>query len=90
MQFDSNGRLRHLITLEGLSRDTLLQLLDCAAQNCALGVDPMGKRNVLAGMAVCTLFLNHPRVPVIHSTWPRSCGNGCIKFRCFDVVYEQG
>lgn len=56
MQFDSNGRLRHLLTLEGLSRHTLLQLLDCAAQNCALGVDPMGKRNVLAGMAVCTLF----------------------------------
>ncbi|ALQ95937.1 aspartate carbamoyltransferase catalytic subunit [Xylella fastidiosa] len=66
MQFDSNGRLRHLLTLEGLSRDTLLQLLDCAAQNCALGVDPMGKRNVLAGMAVCTLFFE-PSTRTRHS-----------------------
>ncbi|HHW4680867.1 MAG TPA: aspartate carbamoyltransferase catalytic subunit, partial [Xylella taiwanensis] len=33
MQFDSNGRLRHLLTLEGLPRATLLQVLDCAAQN---------------------------------------------------------
>ena len=29
-QFDAQGRLRHLLTLEGLPRETLLQLLDRA------------------------------------------------------------
>ncbi len=67
------------------------QLLDCAAQNCALGVDPVGKRNVLAGMAVCTLFLNHPRVPVIHSTMAaQRLGADVLNFDASSVVYEQG
>ncbi|HHW4679777.1 MAG TPA: aspartate carbamoyltransferase catalytic subunit, partial [Xylella sp.] len=56
MQLDSNGCLRHLITLEGLSRAVVLQVLDCAAKNCTVTADHMSKRHVLAGMAVCTLF----------------------------------
>ncbi|HBZ46295.1 MAG TPA: aspartate carbamoyltransferase catalytic subunit, partial [Stenotrophomonas sp.] len=31
-QLDSDGRLRHLLTLEGLPRETLLQLLYRAGQ----------------------------------------------------------
>ena len=31
-QIDASGRLRHLLTLEGLPRETLLQLLDRAGQ----------------------------------------------------------
>ncbi len=56
MQLDSNGRLRHLLTLEGLPRSTLLQLLDRAGQIRDAAVGRVGKRNVLAGSAVCTLF----------------------------------
>ncbi|KRG46628.1 aspartate carbamoyltransferase catalytic subunit [Stenotrophomonas panacihumi] len=56
MQLDSNGRLRHLLTLEGLPRATLLQLLDRAGQIRDAAVGRVGKRNVLAGSAVCTLF----------------------------------
>ena len=56
MQLDSEGRLRHLLTLEGLPRATLVQLLDRAGQIRDAAVGRVGKRNVLAGTAVCTLF----------------------------------
>jgi len=55
-QIDAAGRLRHLLTLEGLPRDMLLRLLDRAE---ALRNDAAGGRalrSTLAGTAVCTLF----------------------------------
>ena len=55
-QLASDGRLRHLLTLEGLPRSTLLQLLDRAGQIRDAAVGRVGKRTVLAGSAVCTLF----------------------------------
>ena len=56
-QLDSQGRLRHLLTLEGLPREMLLQLLDRAGQIRDAAVGRVGnKRNVLAGTAICTLF----------------------------------
>lgn len=56
-QLDSQGRLRHLLTLEGLPREMLLQLLDRAGQIRDTAVGRVGnKRNVLAGTAICTLF----------------------------------
>ncbi len=51
-QVDKNGRLRHLLTLEGLSRETLLRLLDRAQAIVDGGAD----RSSLASTAVCTLF----------------------------------
>ena len=51
-QFDADGRLRHLLTLNGLPRDTLVALLD-RAQHFADGHDA---RSALAGSAICTLF----------------------------------
>ncbi|MDQ3056180.1 MAG: aspartate carbamoyltransferase catalytic subunit, partial [Pseudomonadota bacterium] len=44
--------LRHLLTLEGMPRDTLVALLD-RAQTFAEGADD---RSILAGKAICTLF----------------------------------
>jgi aspartate carbamoyltransferase catalytic subunit len=55
-QLDSDGRLRHLLTLEGLPRSTMLRLLDRAGQIRDAAVGRVGKRTVLAGTAVCTLF----------------------------------
>ncbi|WP_305804349.1 aspartate carbamoyltransferase catalytic subunit [Stenotrophomonas sp. YIM B06876] len=56
-QFDSQGRLRHLLTLDGMPRDTLLQLLDRAGQIRDAAIGRVGnKRHVLAGTAICTLF----------------------------------
>lgn len=50
-QVDENGRLRHLLTLAGLSREQLLQLLDRAQAIVDEGAD-----RSLSGIAVCTLF----------------------------------
>jgi aspartate carbamoyltransferase catalytic subunit len=52
LQTDADGRLRHLLTLDGLPRDLLDGLLD-RAQAFADGADA---RATLAGKAVCTLF----------------------------------
>ena len=52
VQIDPAGRLRHLLTLEGLPSATLRALLDRA-----LGfADGLDARDALAGTAVCTLF----------------------------------
>lgn len=55
-QLDSDGRLRHLLTLDGLPRDTLCRLMDRAGQirDAALGRTP--RRQMLDGTTVCTLF----------------------------------
>ncbi|KRA53429.1 aspartate carbamoyltransferase catalytic subunit [Pseudoxanthomonas sp. Root65] len=55
-QLDSDGRLRHLLTLDGLPRETLCRLIDRAGQirDAALGRTP--RRQVLDGTTVCTLF----------------------------------
>lgn len=52
VQLDRDGRLRHLLTLEGLPRAMLVALLD-RAQAIA---DGGGDARALAGRAVCTLF----------------------------------
>ncbi|KLI98838.1 aspartate carbamoyltransferase catalytic subunit [Luteimonas sp. FCS-9] len=52
VQFDADGRLRHLLTLDGLPRATLEALLDRA--QAILDGDETNAR--LAGVAVCTLF----------------------------------
>ncbi len=72
MQLDSDGRLRHLLTLEGVPRTTLLQLLDRAGQIRDAAVGRVGKRSVLAGTAVCTLFFEPPRARAVPSIWRRS------------------
>lgn len=51
-QLDADGRLRHLLTLDGLPRDALIALVD-RAQHFADGHDA---RDALAGSAICTLF----------------------------------
>jgi aspartate carbamoyltransferase catalytic subunit len=52
LQIDEQGRLRHLLTLEGLPRAALQALLDRAQVLADGGED----RNALRGQAVCTLF----------------------------------
>ncbi len=55
-QFDADGRLRHLLGLDGLPRATLERLLDRAQQLTADARGGTALRNALAGTAVCTLF----------------------------------
>ena len=56
IQSDARGRLRHLLTLEGVDRQTLATLLDRAdAFRVALG-DPSRRHQTLAGRTVVNLF----------------------------------
>jgi aspartate carbamoyltransferase catalytic subunit len=52
LQLDEHGRLRHLLTLEGLPREVLCGLLDRAQQLCGHAQDPARIRELLAGTAV--------------------------------------
>ena len=56
LQLDPDGRLRHLLTLEGLPRAALCRLLDRAGQIRDAALGRAQKRNSLLGTTVCTLF----------------------------------
>ena len=56
LQIDADGRLRHLLTLEGLPRAVLERLLDRAEALHPHAHGGTGVRDRLAGRAVCTLF----------------------------------
>ncbi len=56
LQTDADGRLRHLLSLEGLPRPELERLLERAQQLTADAHGGTARRGVLAGKAVCTLF----------------------------------
>ena len=53
LQLDARGRLRHLLTVEGMSRALLTQILDRAAEFAAA---PARKHDLLHGKTVVNLF----------------------------------
>ena len=55
-QFDPNGRLRHLLTLDGVPRETIWTLLDRAEALRAQSRDGACKLDLLAGRTVMNLF----------------------------------
>ena len=55
-QLGPDGRLHHLLTLEGLPRELLERLLDRAQQLHTHAHGGIALRDTLAGKAVCTLF----------------------------------
>ncbi|MEO5962616.1 MAG: aspartate carbamoyltransferase catalytic subunit [Thermomonas sp.] len=55
-QLDGDGRLKHLLTLEGMPRSVLEGLLQRADALAAPAQGGNDMRDVLAGKAVCTLF----------------------------------
>ena len=56
LQLDASGRLTHLLTLEGLSRKTLLEILDTAESFIAVGEREIKKVPLLRGKTVVNLF----------------------------------
>jgi aspartate carbamoyltransferase catalytic subunit len=56
LQLNDNGRLRHFLTIEGLSRDLLLQILDTAESFAALPGRPVKKVPLLRGRIITNLF----------------------------------
>lgn len=55
-QFDSDNRLRHLITLEGLSSDQIRELLDRAQANLRRPGEPPARSRALDGVTVANIF----------------------------------
>ncbi|HEX7044368.1 MAG TPA: aspartate carbamoyltransferase catalytic subunit [Burkholderiales bacterium] len=56
LQFDDNGRLKHFLTIEGLSRRTILQILDTAKSFISVGQREIKKVPLLRGRTVVNLF----------------------------------
>jgi aspartate carbamoyltransferase catalytic subunit len=56
LQFDARGRLRHLLTLEGLSRQTIIEILDTAESFIAVGEREIKKVPLARGQTVVNLF----------------------------------
>jgi len=55
-QFDSHGRLRHFLTIEGLPRQTILDILDTAESFISMGEREIKKVPLLRGKTVVNLF----------------------------------
>jgi aspartate carbamoyltransferase catalytic subunit len=55
-QFDAAGRLRHLLSLEGIPRQTLLDILDTAESFISVGRREIKKVPLLRGKTVVNLF----------------------------------
>ena len=56
LQLDERGRLRHLLTTEGLPRELLVEILDTAAQFAPVAGAPVKKVPLLRGRTVLNLF----------------------------------
>ncbi len=56
IQFDTDGNLHHFLTIEGLGRDTLLQILDIAESFIDVGHREIKKVPLLRGKTVVNLF----------------------------------
>ncbi len=56
LQFDEAGRLRHLLTIEGLSHQTIVEILDTAESFISVGEREIKKIPLLRGKTVVNLF----------------------------------
>ena len=56
IQFDKKGRLRHFLTTEGLSRQTLTEILDHAENFASVINKPVKKAPLLRGKTIANLF----------------------------------
>ncbi|MEJ2106539.1 MAG: aspartate carbamoyltransferase catalytic subunit, partial [Acidiferrobacteraceae bacterium] len=56
LQFDARGRLHHFLTIEGLPRETLVEILDTAESFVSVGEREIKKVPLLRGKTVVNLF----------------------------------
>jgi len=59
LQLNEHGRLRHFLTIEGLRRDLLVQILDTAESFAALPGRPVKKVPLLRGRIITNLFFEN-------------------------------
>ncbi len=58
-QLDENGRLRHLLTLDGLSQTLLTEILDTAESFASVGTRTVKKVPLLRGKVIANLFFEN-------------------------------
>ena len=58
-QLDSNGQLRHLLTLEGLPRDIIVRILDTAVPFVSIAEREVKKVPLLRGKSIFNLFFEN-------------------------------
>ena len=56
IQFDSDGQLRHLLTIDGLNAETIIEILDTAESLISIGQRHIRKVPLLHGRTVVNLF----------------------------------
>ncbi len=56
IQFDNNGKLRHFLTLEGLSREVIVEILDLAESFISIGERQIRKVPLIRGKTLLNLF----------------------------------
>ncbi|MDH5776674.1 MAG: aspartate carbamoyltransferase catalytic subunit, partial [Gammaproteobacteria bacterium] len=56
IQLDTQGRLRHFLTIEGLKRDILNDILDTAENFSTVGTRTVKKVPLLRGKTIANLF----------------------------------
>ena len=56
VQFDSDGQLRHLLTIDGLNAETIIEILDTAESFISIGQRQIRKVPLLHGRTVVNLF----------------------------------
>ncbi|QKT04246.1 aspartate carbamoyltransferase catalytic subunit [Ectothiorhodospiraceae bacterium 2226] len=56
VQLDEHGRLRHFLTIEGLKRDALVEILDAAESFATVGAQTVKKVPLLRGKTIVNLF----------------------------------
>jgi aspartate carbamoyltransferase catalytic subunit len=56
IQLDAHGRLRHLLSIDGLPRETLVQILDTAESFAGVGERAVKKVPLLRGKTIINLF----------------------------------
>ncbi len=59
LQLNEQGRLRHFLTIDGLKRDLLIQILDTAESFATLPGRPVKKVPLLRGRIITNLFFEN-------------------------------
>lgn len=63
IQLDKHGRLKHFLTIDGLNREMLTEILDTAESFTGVSERVVKKVPLLRGKTICNLFLKTAPAP---------------------------
>ncbi len=78
LQLNSEGKLKHFLTIEGLNKDILTEILDVAESFSSMSSQRVKKVPLLRGRTIVNLFLRIVLEHVQHLSWqPPACQQMC-------------